>query len=236
MGVERISRLTGLAVASCLCFFAEASFGSERAARMPIGPFAIEQTEVSIGDFKAFARATRLITTAELAGGGHEFSGSWVKRQGWTFERPTGAFASDNEPAVHVTWGEARDYCAYAGGRLPTRAEWRLAAYTEQRERPTDGFVRGRTYVFPVGDQPAGMNNNRRRHVAVGATKRGVNGLYEMGANVWEWLADRQDDEALTAGGSWWFGPEQSKENGVQWKSARFFALDIGFRCAYDVR
>ncbi len=50
------------------------------------------------------------------------------------------------------------------------------------------------------------MNNNRRHHVPVGTTKRGVNGLYDMGANVWEWLADRRGEDALTAGGSWWYG------------------------------
>jgi formylglycine-generating enzyme required for sulfatase activity len=201
-----------------------------------MGVFAIDQTEVSVSDFRAFTRTSRLVTSAEQAGGGHEFSGGWVKRPGWTFLTPYGQPAADNEPAVHVTWVEARDYCASAGGRLPTLAEWRLAAYTEQRERPTDGFVKGRTYAFPVGDQPEGMNNNRRRHVAVGSTKRGVNGLYDMGANVWEWLADRQGDEALTAGGSWWYGPDQSKDGGMQWKSARFAALYIGFRCAYDMR
>jgi formylglycine-generating enzyme required for sulfatase activity len=87
-----------------------------------------------------------------------------------------------------------------------------------------------------VGDEPDGMNNNRRAHVAVGTTKRGVNGLYDMGANVWEWMADRRGDEALTAGGSWWYGPAQARADGAQWKAASFYAVYIGFRCAYDVR
>jgi formylglycine-generating enzyme required for sulfatase activity len=37
-----------------------------------------------------------------------------------------------------------------------------------------------------------------------------VNGLYEMGGNVWEWLADRRNGDALTAGGSWWYDAEQT--------------------------
>jgi formylglycine-generating enzyme len=209
---------------------------AQPASRIRLGAISIDQTEVNIADFRAFARATRLTTTAELTGGGFEFAGGWVRRPGWTYLAPTGQLAADNEPAVHVTWTEARDYCAHIGGRLPSLEEWRLAAFTEMRDQTTDRFVKGRTYTYPVGDQPDGMNTNRRRHVAVGSTKRGVNGLYDMGANVWEWLSTRQGDDAVTAGGSWWYGPEQATRDGVQLKSAKFFAVYIGFRCAYDVR
>ena len=108
------------------------------------------------------------------------------------------------------------------------------AAYTETRETPTDGFVRGRSYPYPVGDKPDGMNTNRRHHVAVGTTMRGVNGLHDMGANVWEWIADRRGEDALTAGGSWWYGASQTQSEAAQWKPAAFYAVYIGFRCAYD--
>jgi formylglycine-generating enzyme required for sulfatase activity len=80
------------------------------------------------------------------------------------------------------------------------------------------------------------MNNSRQAHVPAGTTKPGVNGLYDMGANVWEWMADRRDDQALTAGGSWWYGPEVARAEGAQWKAANFYVVYIGFRCAYDVK
>jgi formylglycine-generating enzyme len=204
--------------------------------RVRVGTFAFDRTEVTIGQFKAFATATSLATMAEREGGGYEFVGGWQRRSGWTYQRPQGQAGADSEPAVHVTWDEASRYCAHVGGRLPTMAEWRAAAYTESRDAPTDGFVKGQTYTYPVGNAPDGMNNNRRSQVAVGTTKRGVNGLYDMGANVWEWIADRRGDAALTAGGSWWYGPEQSRADSAQWKAANFYALYIGFRCAYDVR
>lgn len=82
------------------------------------------------------------------------------------------------------------------------------------------------------------MNTSGRdpwqRQARVGATRRGVNGLYDMGGNVWEWLADRRGGEALTAGGSWWYGLPQTQAAGVQWKAADFYAVYVGFRCAYD--
>ena len=207
---------------------------AQRPEPVRIGGIGIDATEVTIGQFRAFTRATSLRTAAEREGGGFEYTGGWTRRQGWTYERPQGQPGQDTEPAVHVTWAEAEAFCRHVGGRLPTLAEWQRAAYTEQRDRPTDGYVRGQTYPYPVGDAPDGMNNNRRAHVAVATTKRGVNGLYDMGANVWEWLADRRGDEALTAGGSWWYGPAQARADGAQWKAASFYALYIGFRCAYD--
>jgi formylglycine-generating enzyme len=198
------------------------------------GAFEIDKTEVSIGRFRAFALATGHRTAAEREGGGHEFALGWTRRAGWTYAAPRGAAGPPDEPAVHVTQGEAAAFCAHAGGRLPTSAEWRSAAYTEQRAAPTDGFETGRTYAYPVGDRPEGMNNNRRGHTAVGGTRPGVNGLHDMGGNVWEWLADRRGEQALTAGGSWWYGPEQTRADAAQWKAAGFQALYIGFRCVYD--
>lgn len=189
---------------------------------------------MSVAQFRAFAASRNVRTAAESEGGGYEFAGGWTRRPGWTWATPFGTPAAGNEPAVHVSWSEAHDYCAFAGGRLPSFAEWRQAAYTESRANPPDGFVTGRTYVYPVGDRPDGMNNNRRRHVPVGTTKAGVNGLFDMGANVWEWVSDRRGNDALTAGGSWWYGPENSKVDGAQWKDASFFAVYVGFRCAYD--
>lgn len=219
-----------------LAVSATLSLDANAATRVRIGAFEIDSTEVTIGQFRAFASANNSVTAAERAGGGFEFSGGWTRRPGWTWQTPFGAHGTDAEPAVHVTLGEARNYCQAAGGRLPTAVEWRQAAYTESRAAPTDGFVAGKTYLYPVGDSPDGMNNNRRGHVPAGTTKRGVNGLYEMGGNVWEWLADHRGDEALTAGGSWWYGPEMSRADGAQWKSAAFFAVYIGFRCVYDGR
>jgi formylglycine-generating enzyme required for sulfatase activity len=210
---------------------------AESGGRTNLGKFSIDQTEVTIGQFRQFTTERNIKTAAEQAGGGHEFAGGWIRRTGWTWSAPFGQPGNEDEPAVHVSWSEARDYCSAVGGRLPTLEEWESAAYTETRTNPTDGFVTGRTYPYPVGDRPDGMNtsgNDRWPRLAtVGATKRGINGLYDMGGNVWEWLADRRGNEALTAGGSWWYGADKTQSLAVQWKPADFYAVYIGFRCVY---
>jgi sulfatase modifying factor 1 len=213
---------------------------AEPSGRAKLDRLAIDRTEVTIAQFRKFADERALKTAAEQAGGGHEFDGGWVRRPGWTWSAPFGQPGAEDEPAVHVSWREANDYCAAVGGRLPTLEEWERAAYTEARANPTDSFVTGRTYPYPVGDRPDGMNTSGNdrwpRHASVGTTKRGINGLYDMGGNVWEWLADRRGDEALTAGGSWWYGADITQASAVQWKAADFYAVYVGFRCVYALK
>jgi formylglycine-generating enzyme required for sulfatase activity len=203
-----------------------------------VGDIRLDRTEVTIGAFRAFATKVGLRTAAEREGGGFEFEGGWQRRSGWTYLRPYGdAAGADDEPAVHVNWSEAQAFCAAAGGRLPTAAEWRSAAYTEWRDAPSAGLERGRTYPFPTGEYPTGMwiaSAGAARHRAVATGPDGVNGLHDMGGNVWEWLADRRGDQALTAGGSWWYDSAQTQAENTQWKDASFYAVYIGFRCAYD--
>ena len=199
--------------------------------------FSIDRTEVSIGQFRRFIESEGIVTKAEKDGGGYEYAAGWELRTGWTWSSPYGQPAEDSEPAVHVTWDEARRYCLSVGGRLPLFDEWRRAAYLEMRAQPSDGFIHGKRYPYPVGDSPEGMNTSENRswvrHAPVGSTRVGVNGLHDMGANVWEWLADVRGDEALTAGGSWWYGPYKTREDGAQYKPRDFAAVYIGFRCAY---
>lgn len=206
-------------------------------ARVPLPGFDIDATEVSVAAFADFVDATRLITSAERAGGGYEWGAGWEKRPGWTWRAPYGVAARPAEPAVHVSWQEASAYCEWRRGRLPARDEWALAAYHETRSAPPDGFEHDRLYPYPTGSRPVGANTRAPdewpRHALVGGTSAGVNGLWDMGGNVWEWLQDRDGPSALTAGGSWWYGSEQMRIEAMQWKPADFQAVYIGFRCVY---
>lgn len=206
--------------------------------QVDIGKFTIDQTEVTIGEFDAFSKRKGLVTAAEREGGGYEYSMGWTRRPGWNFRSPYGKPGASNEPAVHISWHEALAFCQDRGGRLPDREEWSLAAYTEKRTHPSPPFVSGMTYPYPTGDRSEGANvsgdrDGWKQHAPVGNTRQGVNGLYDMGANVWEWLSDARGGERLTAGGSWWYDDSKMKRDGMQYKAADFYAVYVGFRCVY---
>jgi formylglycine-generating enzyme required for sulfatase activity len=209
--------------------------------------FEIDRTEVTVGAFRRFVDATGLVTVAEREGG-LVYEAGWVHKPGWTWSSPYGRPAAEDEPAVHVTFAEAQAFCRWAGKRLPTDAQWVEAAYVEHRSDPPAPFVRGRRYPYPTGESPVGANclgdcgptravDHGARllrgagHARVATSVAGVNGLFDMGANVWEWVDEAVGAERGTRGGSWWYGAEQMREGPLASKSPEFAAVYIGFRC-----
>jgi len=218
--------------------------------------FDIARTETTVAQFRRFVQATGTVTRAERAGGGQVYEAGWTTKPGWTWARPLGVPAADDEPAVHVDFTEAQAFCRWAGGRLPTDAQWVRAAYTETRPAPPAPLQRGKTYPFPTGDSPVGAQClgdcgaaadaravrhgahlwRGRGHAAVTATPAGVNGLHDMGANAWEWVDEPPgaggSAERRTRGGSWWYGSGQMRADHLQGKPPETTVVYIGFRCA----
>ena len=216
-----------------------------------IGNLVWDQTEMTIGDVKGFASATGFVSAAEKNGGGLSYESGFVKKPGWIWKTPYGAPAKDLEPAVQLNQKEAESVCRYYGKRLPTNDEWVSAAFLEQRNNPPTGYVKGQRYPFPGGATPApshclsgcgdykglapaGALNRGTGHVITGTTKPGVNGLFDMGGNVWEWTATERNGGFITRGASWWYGPERQKESDVESKPADIGVVYIGFRCVAD--
>jgi iron(II)-dependent oxidoreductase len=98
-------------------------------------------------------------------------------------------------PVVHVNWYEAEAYCRWAGRRLPTEAEWEMAASAEPAQ--AHGSLSGRKRRYPWGDAPptperANLDARFLGCVDVGAFPAGDSafGCRQMAGNVWEWTAD----------------------------------------------
>lgn len=246
------------AALALLCVTAPARSAAGQIDWVDLGSFSIARTETTVAQFRRFVQATGTVTRAEREGGGSVYEAGWVSKPGWNWSTPFGRElpAADDEPAAHLTWFEADAFCRWAGARLPTDDEWVAAAYTERRAAPPAPLVRGRTYAFPSGDSPAGAQclddcgpDAKRRavahraglsrghgHARTSATPPGVNGLHDMGANLWEWVDEPRgatgNSERRTRGGSWWYGAAQMRAGHLQSKPADTAVVYIGFRCA----
>jgi serine/threonine-protein kinase len=126
--------------------------------------FWLGQTEVTVGAYKRFAIAVGKAMPPAPA-----FNPAWRNEQ---------------MPMVNVSWDNARAYCVWATGRLPTEAEWEYAARA------------GGTQVrYGSLDEVAWYNaNSGRRAHPVGEKRANGFGLCDMLGNVWEWLNDWYDE------------------------------------------
>jgi formylglycine-generating enzyme required for sulfatase activity len=134
--------------------------------KVTLSPFLIDRSEVTIG---AYARCVdaRVCKAASVPGDAWE--------------------TTPQHPIVGVTWYDAKKFCEWLNRRLPTEAEWEMAAR------------RGHNAMYPWGGTPGPGTANLRggddgfeRTAPVGSFPRGAtaSGINDLSGNASEWVAD----------------------------------------------
>lgn len=140
-------------------------------------------------------------------------------------EKLPASFQGDEQPVLGVTWKQAKAFCEWVGGRLPTEAEWEYAARSAGKEHkypwgnkeptPREAVLSPwAAGTMPVGSSPAG------------ATEQG---LLDMAGNAFEWTQ------------GWCFAPPDAGQRRRRWRARRGGAWNLvssyartTYRCGDD--
>lgn len=191
--------------------------------------FALGRTEVTLGEFRRFVRATGYKTDAERDVGDKgcfardKSDGKWEWRVGRYWDNP-GFKQNDKQPVACLSWNDAKEYVKWlsnASGksyRLPSEAEWEYAAragsvtaryYWGNNPDEACRYANVTDQTTHEGQSWAIKHECRDGHwftAPVANYAANAFGLHDMIGNVWEWVEDCYHDSysgAPTDGSAW---------------------------------
>ena len=213
----------------------------EPAHPVSLSAFAIDQTEVTVGQY------WQCVEAGECA--------APIADASQTEPHYINDPVFDNHPVINVSWAEANRYCLWQGKRLPTEAEWEAAAGWDND--------RGAKLLWPWGnnadESQANVGDTSVGDAVVGGSfpnDRSPLGLLDTGGNISEWVfdwykvdyysvADDTDPVGPThrrgegtgrvvRGGSFADPIDQARTTNRGHREATYGYPTVGFRCASD--
>ncbi len=152
-----------------------------------VSAFWIDQNEVSNDEYAKFLVATGYRPP--------HVEESWAEGE-WNWDGTTPPTGKGDHPAVLTSWYDAREFCLWRGARLPTEAEWHLAAHGPAGDewaypwggRYEDGRMnRGKLEPPNYDDADGYLTTSPVGHYPAGQSRYGANDLF---GNAWEWVGD----------------------------------------------
>lgn len=150
-------------------------------ASVPVAAFRLDVTPVTNAEFLAFVRANPKWQRSRVS----PLFADASYLETWAGDLELGPRAPADAPVVRVSWFAARAYAAWAGKRLPTTAEWELAAsagYT-RTDGKNDEQLNRDLYAWLARPVPAVLPDVTTAR----PNFHGVRGLHGL---VWEWVSD----------------------------------------------
>ncbi len=184
--------------------------------KVTISRFYLDETLVTVAQFRAYVAETGVRTSAERAG--HAKTSvegmddwAWARTPGAHWRQPWGPDATvatqrDDEPVVQISWNDANAYCEHYGKRLPTEAEWAYAMGAGARgtryawgDSPTDAHGNYRLNYWQGRDHKKNALSDGYLYLSpVKAFPPNAWGIYDSVGNAWQWTSDWFSTETFT--------------------------------------
>lgn len=214
-------------------------------ASVPVAAFRLDVTPVTNAQFLAFVRANPKWQRSRVS----PLFADASYLETWAGDLEPGPRAPADAPVVRISWFAARAYAAWVGKRLPTTAEWELAAgagYT-RADGKNDEQLNRDLYAWLARPVPAVLPN-------IGSARPNFHGVRGLHGLVWEWVSDF--NTALVTGesradsglerdlfcGAGSAGAKDTSDYAAFMRSALRSSLkannttsSLGFRCAQDL-
>lgn len=220
--------------------------------------FHMSRYPITLAQFRQFIEASGYVTDADRYG--YSFLEALPPIEpvtGVNWRCNTASFAHPeheyDHPVTHVSWNDARAYCAWLSQktgqtwRLPSEAEWEYAARGGQQGAADHYPYAGSHSLEEVAWY---AENSNEQTQPVGQKKPNSLGLYDMSGNVWEWCLDcwsnnlvciptngspkdaKNCKERVLRGGAWCSGPYACRVSMRSRYGPHFHTDATGFRVA----